>query len=159
MSMYVISGPQGSGKSIKAENYIASIDDGENKAYIATMVPYGEEGAARVARHRAQREGKGYITYEQPRNLYELVPTLKSRGHRTALLECASNLIGNEMYYEGNKNLSDEELVSLVIDEVKAIEACVDTLVVVSNDFDDSVDYDEETRRYVRLCREVALLL
>ena len=54
-----VTGGSGSGKSAFAEQQV--VDSGiARRIYLATMEAYGEEGRARVERHRALRAGKGF---------------------------------------------------------------------------------------------------
>ena len=68
-----------------------------------------EDGERRVIKHRAQREGKGFITIEHPYALREVpdkiikitgsdTPAGDKRIKATVLLECLANLVGNELY-------------------------------------------------------------
>ena len=60
MLIYV-SGGSGSGKSAFAEDLV--VQSGVRKrVYLATMEPFGEDAAQRIARHRALRRGKGFVT-------------------------------------------------------------------------------------------------
>ena len=61
--MHLVTGASASGKSAYAEDLLADAMS-VNKYYIATMRPWGTEGAARVKKHRAMREGKGFQTIE-----------------------------------------------------------------------------------------------
>ncbi|MDO5132962.1 MAG: bifunctional adenosylcobinamide kinase/adenosylcobinamide-phosphate guanylyltransferase [Eubacteriales bacterium] len=62
--------------------------------YLATMEPFGEEGHARIARHRAQRETLSFTTLECYTDLAEApVP-----AGADVLLEDLSNLLANEMF-------------------------------------------------------------
>ena len=38
---------------------------GMDKLYIATMIPFGEEGDRRIEKHRNMRAGKGFLTVEK----------------------------------------------------------------------------------------------
>ena len=66
-----VSGGSGSGKSAFAEGLIVQSGLAE-RLYIATMAPFGAEGQARIARHRALRAGKGFTTRERLRDLASL---------------------------------------------------------------------------------------
>ena len=55
------------GKSGWAEDLACRL--GGPLIYLATMEPWGQEGAERIARHRKARVGKGFSTLEQPRHL------------------------------------------------------------------------------------------
>lgn len=101
----LITGGSGSGKSAYAEKYICRVSN-ENgykeKYYIATMQVFDDEGQRKIDRHRRLRAGKGFITIEQPRDIQNAVSKLQSESSlktgRSALLECMSNLVANEMF-------------------------------------------------------------
>ena len=59
----LVTGGSGCGKSTWAEKLVASLPE-DNRFYIATMQVYDDESVKRVARHRAQRTDKGFITIE-----------------------------------------------------------------------------------------------
>ena len=71
------------------------------------------------------------------------------------LLECMSNLVGNEMHLPSNKDLSDEELVSYIVESVKGLANLADSTVIVANEYEVQESYDEETIRYIKLTHEV----
>lgn len=147
MVVLVIGVPD-SGKSKRAEDIAVSLSGGGKKIYIATMVPFGDEGAARVEKHRKLRAGKGFETMECPRN----IGGIQGAEGCTCLLECMSNLVGNEMYAEDNGKLDDEELTKLVVAEIKSLMEKAANTVIVTNSFPgDGEGYDDETRRYVQL--------
>ena len=153
--MILILGTPNSGKSEYAEKLITAGASGQEIAYIATMEPYGDEGIARVNKHRKQREGKGFVTYEKYSAIDELVNDFAKDDIRAGLLECVSNLVGNEMHCEDNKGKTIEELADIIEAEIVKLDECLDMLVVVSNRFDSSDDYDEDTKNYVRLTNMV----
>ena len=71
-------------------------------------------------------------------------------------MECMSNLVGNEMHDPRNLSLSDEELEKLITEQVLALGKRCGHLVVVANSFlTEDADYDDETRRYVRIADRV----
>jgi adenosylcobinamide kinase/adenosylcobinamide-phosphate guanylyltransferase len=61
--MHLITGGSGSGKSAYAEACVLAAGSAR-RIYIATMIPYGEEGRQRVERHRALRKEKRFETME-----------------------------------------------------------------------------------------------
>lgn len=177
----LITGGSGSGKSAYAEKYIchASNEKGfKEKYYIATMQVFDEEGQRKIDRHRRLRAGKGFITIEQPRDIQDAVSKLQSENclktGRSALLECMSNLVANEMFppvdasdtkeagvkkeaLDGPDNMRDYEntLISLVskkvLKEVSILSENVAELVIVTNNvFEDGVCYDESTMNYIK---------
>lgn len=101
----LITGGSGSGKSAYAEKYICHVSNEKGykeKYYIATMQVFDDEGQRKIDRHRRLRAGKGFITIEQPRDIKKAVEKLQSenclKNVRSALLECMSNLVANEMF-------------------------------------------------------------
>ena len=101
----LITGGSGSGKSAYAEKYICHVSNEKGykeKYYIATMQVFDDEGQRKIDRHRRLRAGKGFITIEQHRDIKKAVEKLQSESSlktgRSALLECMSNLVANEMF-------------------------------------------------------------
>ncbi|MCR5212779.1 MAG: bifunctional adenosylcobinamide kinase/adenosylcobinamide-phosphate guanylyltransferase [Eubacterium sp.] len=70
------------------------------------------------------------------------------------LLECMSNLIGNEMHLDSNKDLSDKELVDYILSSVKTLSDLADNMVIVTNEFQLEEGFDQDTIRYVKLVNE-----
>ena len=68
--MTLITGGSKCGKSSLAEKLLDRY--GDNKYYIATMQPFGEEALAAIDRHRKLRAGKGFVTIERYTGLAEL---------------------------------------------------------------------------------------
>ncbi|WP_029231688.1 bifunctional adenosylcobinamide kinase/adenosylcobinamide-phosphate guanylyltransferase [Butyrivibrio sp. VCB2006] len=95
--IYLIIGTQNSGKSALAEELSVSTGD-EHRIYLATMKVYDEDGLKRIEKHRKQREGKGFFTIEKEYGIAEVLDEIESPKATTVLLECVSNLVGNEMY-------------------------------------------------------------
>ena len=150
MLLYV-SGGSGSGKSAFAEGLIVRSGLAE-RLYIATMAPFGAEGQARIARHRALRAGKGFTTCERLRDLEGIdVPS-----GCAALLEDLTNLFANEWFGteegSGNPDTAGEK----VLRGFRRLKEQAALTVVVGNDiFSDGMDYDGETLRYLRALAEV----
>lgn len=138
----LVIGGAASGKSAIAERLAASFADGP-LYYIATMHVHDNEDIARVNKHRSMRDGKGFITLEQPRNLSLItVPQ-----HSTLLVECLSNLVANEMYDEPQ---SIYDVSSIILNEVKELSQHAENLIVVSNDvFSDGIIYDPFCVEYI----------
>ena len=149
--MILVVGTPNSGKSAYAESLLMDEYGDEAKAYIATMEPYGEEGQLRIKRHRQLRSGKNFVTFEQPRQLCQLTDVMKESEIRAGLLECVSNLVGNEMYCNDNADMSDDELCNLICDQIIRLDKALEQLYVVTNVFDMDESFDDETRRYVML--------
>lgn len=142
----LITGGSGSGKSEYAETLAVELAKKEQLPlyYIATMVPYGEEGHRRVERHRKLRAGKGFETIECFVNLKE--QELPEPG--VVLLECLSNLTANEMFEE---NGAGERTVEEILQGMESLRGRCVHLVTVTNDiFSDGLHYDETTEQYQR---------
>lgn len=177
----LITGGSGSGKSAYAEKYIchASNEKGcKEKYYIATMQVFDDEGQRKIDRHRRLRAGKGFITIEQPRDIKKAVEKLQSenclKNGRSALLECMSNLVANEMFppvdasgiqtaeaekeaLDAPENMKDYETAQIsrvskkVLKEVSILSENVAELVIVTNNvFEDGVSYDQSTMNYIK---------
>lgn len=177
----LITGGSGSGKSAYAEKYIchASNEKGfKEKYYIATMQVFDDEGQRKIDRHRRLRAGKGFITIEQPRDIKDAVSKLQSENclktGRSALLECMSNLVANEMFppvdasdtkeagvkkeaLDEPENMRDYDNTIIsrvskkVLKEVSILSENVAELVIVTNNvFEDGVCYDESTMNYIK---------
>ena len=150
MLIYV-SGGSGSGKSAFAESLI--VQSGiEKRAYIATMAPFGAEGQARIARHRALRAGKGFTTCERLRDLEGIdVPP-----GCAALLEDLTNLFANEWFGAAGEAGDPDTAGEKVLRGLRRLREQAALTVVVGNDlFSDGMDYDGETLRYLRALAEV----
>ena len=146
--LHLITGGSGSGKSEYAENLVLSSGEGP-RIYIATMIPYGEEGKQRVERHRKLREKKCFRTVECYTKLSEL--SIPQDG--IVLLECMSNLIANEMFEPDGAH---ERTVEAVMHGIRHLADQARYLFIVTNEFfSDGTPYDEEMMRYLAYLGEV----
>lgn len=132
----LIIGENGSGKSVYAENLACRA--GGARCYIATMIPHGAEGAARVEKHLHQREGRGFTTLELPYALGSAaVPP-----DAAVLLEDVSNLLSNSMFARGGT-------AAEVLADIAALHKRCRILVVVTIGGLDASSYEGETRGYI----------
>lgn len=139
--LILVSGGAASGKSEYAESLIVRAGH-EKRTYIATMEIFDAEGARRAARHRTMRAGKGFTTLECPRGLMEAA--LPAGG--SALLECMSNLVANEMF----GGAGEQGLTERVCLGVQRLAAQMELTVIVTNElFSDGIRYAPETERYL----------
>lgn len=167
----LVTGGSGSGKSAFAEEYLMRLStQAETKYYIATMQPFGEESLAKIRRHQRLRAGKGFTTIEQSRDLTKAAQRIAKLPNQfqeeavtinrpensvpfirdTALLECMSNLVANEMF-SGADIVSEDVVVGLILQGIKNLSTKVDELVIVSNNvFEDGISYDATTQAYIR---------
>lgn len=142
-----VTGGSGSGKSAFAEQQV--VDSGiARRIYLATMEAYGEEGRARVERHRALRAGKGFETVERTVDLSGL-----SLPNRCAVLvEDLTNLFANEWF-----SVAPDGAAERVLEGVFHLTRQAALTVVVGNDlFRDGVEYaDMETAAYLSALSEL----
>lgn len=136
----LVTGSSKSGKSRIAEGIITTSE--RPRFYLATMMPFGEEAEAAIARHRAMRAGKGFVTVEQYTDIGE---TELPRGC-VVLLECMGNLCANEMFSAGEPNP-----IRKIGEGITALAEKCSLLVVVTNQVgEDGVVYSPETMRYIQ---------
>ncbi len=146
--MHLITGGSGSGKSAYAEQQVMNAGK-KHRIYVATMMPYGEEGRMRVIRHREMRKEKQFETLERYTNLEAVTIPPGS----VVLLECVSNLTANEMYDPSGAGV---DTVGAVVRGILNLKAQADTLVVVTNEvFSDGITYDASTQQYLKYLGEV----
>ncbi|MBR5088235.1 MAG: bifunctional adenosylcobinamide kinase/adenosylcobinamide-phosphate guanylyltransferase [Ruminiclostridium sp.] len=146
----LITGGAKCGKSRLAEKFFDSLTD--NKCYIATMKPFGEDADIAIARHRKIRAGKGFVTIEKYTALHETA--IPENSH--ILLECVANLCANEMF--DFEEISDP--AARIMRGIEHLQACAETLVIVTNNVgSDGVDYGEETNRYIEAMGRVNRLI
>ncbi len=162
--MTLIVGVPDSGKSALAEEKVLEQSGEGKRIYIATMIPFGEEGRQRVIKHKKLREGKGFFTIEAPVKVSESVKAVQGIGGATCLLECVSNLVGNVMHdgvagkempeglEKDSASAADDLVVESVVSDIKSLCGLCKNLVVVTNSFpSDDASYDDDTIRYVKL--------
>lgn len=168
--MYLIIGGSGSGKSAYAEELLFSLPDAGKKYYIATMQVCDEESVRRVKKHRKQREGKKFYTIEQPVHASKALAQMYA-GKKSAMLECVSNLVANEMFAKDvyaedmhaddcdiietglkkSKDYSAEVVADKIVDDIMKLYQPLQQLVIVSNNvFEDGISYDEMTMEYIK---------
>ena len=153
MTVLVIGGAA-SGKSAYAERLLRGLSGDAPKIYVATMKPYGAEAAARIAKHRTARTGKGFVTLERFTNLAGLTVPDKS----AVLLEDLGNLCANEMF---SPQGSGDGAETTILQGLQSLRAQSAHAVIVSNEiFCGGTAYAEGTLQYLRtlarLHREIA---
>ena len=141
------------------------------------MQIYDAEGERKVERHRMLRAGKGFTTVESPRNVGQVVfptfwkektvckdcqepkPIQKKQEQRTALLECMSNLVANEMFSTDGMR-EEDAVVTKVVQDMELLATKLDHLVIVTNNvFEDGIPYDEGTMAYLRALGRINTVL
>ena len=147
----VVIGGSNSGKSRLAED-LAVRSGCRYRYYIATMVVMDDEGEKRVAKHRLQRKGKGFVTLEIPEDVERAADSMKNPQDTVAVLECVTNLVGNLLFSGGDgltKGFADAgDVADIVEGKVLSLAGAVSHLIVVSGHYEHSEDDDEETAAY-----------
>lgn len=176
--LIMVTGGSGSGKSEFAEQCCMKLCPGK-KIYIATMQPFGTEGAARIQRHKKLRAGKHFQTVECYTDLGNLnlkintssadpVPRVDDRLTETDIVgkdyttHCnMASMEPHTVLLECLSNLAANEMFTNELDETQTADKMLagicnlrtqsEHLVVVTNDvFCDGMSYEEETVRYMK---------
>lgn len=146
--LILITGGSGSGKSSYAEGYIDAVSKGMPKYYLATMQVLDEDGRRRVERHRRIRQGKDFVTVEQPVLIEEALGRMKP-GRKSALLECMSNLVANEMF-GGSVQVPGMQAADQILKGIRKLQKELEVFVIVTgNVFEDGILYEQSTREYM----------
>ena len=148
-----VSGGAKNGKSSFAQNKAAELAaDGRPLYYIATMIPTDDEDRARIRRHVEDRDGMGFITLEQPRDIAGLLEP--GDGERRAdpsgvfLLDSVTALLANEMFRDG---AYDPEAGEKVAEDLTRFCALAEDAVFVSDYiYSEARRFDEFTENYRR---------
>ena len=145
----LVIGGAASGKSEYAEELLlrqAARGAALPRYYVATMEPMDAECGVRIARHRALRAGKGFVTVERAAALAGLI--LPARGD--ALLEDLGNLAANELYSPAGAG--PEGALAAILDGVERLrEQCRHLAVVSCEVCAGGRDYAPGAEGYLRL--------
>ncbi|MFI3207258.1 MAG: bifunctional adenosylcobinamide kinase/adenosylcobinamide-phosphate guanylyltransferase [Clostridia bacterium] len=134
----LVLGGSACGKSEFAEDICVKLGENQEKLYIATMQPFGEDAKFRIKRHQKLRASKGFDTLEKYGDLQNFSET----GYHTILLECMSTLLGNEFFSEDYS----KDKISLGVEKI--CENCENLVLISNNIFTDGIEYDSESMKY-----------
>ena len=146
------------------------------KYYIATMIPYGQEGQTRVDRHREMRRDKGFVTIEEPADMTRAASHING-SHKPGtrdiiLLECLSNLVANVIFGNGDESDAgkletasrhhdlefpagrescplENPTADMIARQVMSLKSAGADLYIVANHFEIEEDYNQETGNYI----------
>ncbi len=145
MKVY-ISGGCKNGKSMLAQNLAKKLAGDAPMYYIATMIPHDKEDNARIAKHIEDRDGWGFETLEQGRELLKCLEKADASG--TFLLDSVTALVQNEMFQSDKIDLTAGMRVSQDMEEFADR---VGNIIMVSDYiFGDAEKYDMLTEEYRR---------
>lgn len=144
-----ISGGCKNGKSYYAQREVRqqAQESGRPLYYVATMIPRDDEDRERVRRHIAEREGWGFITVEQGRNLTALLDNDNIDNDGVFLVDSITALLENEMFdSDGN---TDESAPERVRQQIEMFAKRTGNTVFVSDYiYSDAFDYSETVELY-----------
>ena len=154
-----------SGKSMFAQNLAKSLnesfetylkedldgeleDDLKKKSgklyYVATMNPYDLEDLKRIENHLREREGYGFNTIEETKNMSKVSKSIQKND--TVLIDSVTSLVTNYMF-QGNEFFKEvsEDILSGILEIVNV----AGNVVIVSDYlFSDSIQYDCYTENF-----------
>ena len=151
-----ISGGCKNGKSYHAQELAREMSR-ENSLplyYLATMIPTDDEDRARIRRHLSEREGWGFDTIEQGRNICEALTGSTLSGVKVSpggvfLLDSVTALLSNEMFLpEGTVVLDAAEKLAAELREFA--NRTGNTVFVSDYIYSDGQLFDEYTENYRR---------
>lgn len=126
-----------SGKSAWAEGLATAA--GRPRLYLATAQPFDDEMAARIAHHRAGRQG--WTTVETPHDLAAALAAVPADA--VALVDCATLWLSNRM-------LAGADLAAEIPALLAALAACPAPVIVVTNEVGLSIVPDNALARRFR---------
>lgn len=139
----LVTGGGASGKSEIGERVCCKLSE-EKKAYIATMYKHDDECLQRIKKHRSNRRGKKFYTIEK----YTNIQNTNISSFDTAIIECMSNLVANEMFM--NDKINNENIANHIVYGIKKLYKQVNNIVIISNEiFSDGTIYDDEMLQYI----------
>lgn len=157
-----ISGGCKNGKSYFAQRKAKDLAAGGPLYYVATMIPHDEEDRARIKRHISEREGWGFDTIEQGKNIKEIIDKKGVDTGGTFLLDSVTAIMENEMYPVALKERGEIDFIGEDHDAAdrvkedctafaKAVRNAGGNLVFVSDGiYGDKGEYSESTEKYRR---------
>ena len=161
----LISGGAKNGKSYYAQQIASEFADCGPLYYIATMIPRDEEDRARIRRHVKEREGWGFTTLEQGKNIAALIGREDVDLRGGFLLDSVTAVLENEMFpvamkdgqaeFLGEDETAPERVKAELVAFAKAVRDAGGSVVFVSDGiYGDSCGYSESTEKYRRALAE-----
>ena len=151
-----ISGGCKNGKSYHAQELARDMSREKSLPlyYLATMIPADDEDRARIKRHLSERDGWGFETIEQGRNICYALDGTTSSGEKVSaqgvfLLDSVTALLSNEMFLPEGTVVPDaaEKLAA----ELREFANRTGNTVFVSDYiYSDGQLFDEYTENYRR---------
>ena len=151
MRVLVIGGAA-SGKSAYAERLACKLSP--TRVYLATMDSHGTEAQRRIAQHRAQRAGLGFVTVECAGPSLAAVVGMGANGAPrpgVVLLEDLGNLVASALFGPNGEEGDPRRTVARLEREVLALAHGFEHVVAVGNEVGcEGASPFEGTREWVR---------
>ena len=145
----LITGGAKNGKSSLAQNLAVKLAGGGKRYYIATMIPSDQEDRDRIRRHIADRDGMGFETVEQGRDIAKVLTKADPNG--SFLLDSVTALLLNELFPDPTTWKLDPAAPDRCQAGLEALCGQVKNIVLVSDYiYSDAMKYDKETEIYRR---------
>jgi len=144
-----ISGGCKNGKSTYAQHITKWQNNHNNHLnplyYIATMIATDHEDRERIVRHQQERDGWGFVTIEQPKNIGCILDKCNDSG--SFLLDSLTALLANEMFSSSGD--IDENAHERIATELLQVLSKLENIVIVSDFiYSDAMQYDPFTEVY-----------
>jgi len=140
-----ISGGCKNGKSFYAQHLAKQQQNGHNLYYVATMAAMDNEDNDRIIRHQADRDGWGFTTIEQWRDIENILDICDHDG--SFLLDSLTALLANEMFLPDGS--ITENAYEKIADGLTQVLNTVHHIVIVSDYItSDAFIYDPLTEMY-----------
>jgi adenosylcobinamide kinase/adenosylcobinamide-phosphate guanylyltransferase len=111
------------------------------------MIPTDGDDRERIRLHLEDREGMGFQTIEQGREVQNCLSQMKPGA--TILLDSITSLLMNELFTPENNYLPDETAASRVLAGLKQLISGAANVVFVSDYlFSDAIRYDSSTEAF-----------
>lgn len=144
-----ISGGAKNGKSSFAQELAWKLAHGGKHYYIATMIPCDEEDRDRIRHHVADRDGMGFETVEQGRDIAAILGRVDCNG--SFLLDSVTALLLNELYPDPATWKLDPTAPDRCEAGLRTLCGGVANIVLVSDYiYSDAAKYDPETECFRR---------
>ena len=144
-----ITGGAKNGKSSLAQNLAVKLAGGGKRYYIATMIPSDQEDRDRIRRHIADRDGMGFETVEQGRDIAKVLTKADPNG--SFLLDSVTALLLNELFPDPTSCEMDQDAADRCEKGLGTLCDRASNLVLVSDYiYSDAARYDEVTENYRR---------
>ena len=132
-TIHLITGGSRSGKSRYGQELAESLPG--RRVYVATCPVIDEEMRLRIARHQAQRTGRGWRTVEEPLDLAGVIAR-GGDGAEVLLVDCLTLWINNLLYraQQGGRDLDEDEIAAQAGRVLQACGRFGGTVILVTNE-------------------------